>query len=89
MTRSDARSLNFLTLLLGGVLALSLGLNALLMAGWIEAWPDDVSAELAATTADLHQTQRLLASCQQHQQQQDSLLTLTRHLAPGPSLVTQ
>ncbi|MCR5886303.1 hypothetical protein LRS06_00660 [Hymenobacter sp. J193] len=86
MTGSESRSLNFLALLLGGVLALSLGLNGLLLAARIEDWPDDVSAELAATTADLHQTQRLLASCQQHQQRQDSLLILSRNLVAGKVL---
>ena len=45
MTRSESRSLNFLALLLGGALALSLGLNGLLLAARIEEWPDDVSAE--------------------------------------------
>jgi len=89
MTRSESRSLNFLALLLGGALALSLGLNGLLLAARLEAWPDDVSAELAATTADLHQTQRQLASCQQHQQRQDSLLLHARHLAVGTALSAQ
>jgi hypothetical protein len=89
MTRLESRSLNFLALLLGGALALSLGLNGLLLAARLEAWPDDVSAELAATTADLHQTQRLLASCQQHQQRQDSLLIMSRNLASGPALTAQ
>jgi hypothetical protein len=84
MTRSESHPHNFLALLLGGALALSLGLNGLLLAARIEAWPDDVSAELAATTADLHQTQRLLASCEQ-QQRQDSLLVLSRNLASGPN----
>jgi len=86
MTRLELRSLNFLALLLGGALALSLGLNGVLLAARLEDWPDDVSAELAATTADLHQTQRQLASCQQHQ---DSLHLLTRHLSASPALTAQ
>jgi hypothetical protein len=85
MTRVEPRSLNFLALLLGGALALSLGLNGLLLAARIEDGPDDVSAELAATTADLLQTQRLLASCQQ-QRQQDSLLIHSRTLARETTL---
>ena len=87
MTRFEqSRPFDFLALLLGGALALSLGLNGLLLAARLEDGPDDVSAELAATTADLHQTQRLLTSCQQHQQHQqhrDSLLVLSRNLVPG------
>ncbi|HEX8658729.1 MAG TPA: hypothetical protein VF690_14385 [Hymenobacter sp.] len=85
MTRVEPRSLNFLALLLGGALALSLGLNGLLLAARIEDGPDDVSAELAATTADLLQTQRLLASCQQHRQQ-DSLLVHSHNLARRTAL---
>ena len=89
MTRLESRSLNFMALLLGGALALSLGLNGLLLAARIEDWPDDVSAELAATTADLHQTQRLLTSCQQHQQRQDSLLAISPNPAAGLVLTSQ
>jgi hypothetical protein len=87
-TRKEPRSFNLLAALLGGALALSLGLNVLLLTGQIEEWPDDVSAELAATTADLHQTQRLLANCQQ-QYQQDSLIALSRNLVPGTALTAQ
>ena len=84
MTRFEqSRPFDFLALLLGGALALSLGLNGLLLAARLEDWPDDVSAELAAASADLHQTQRLLTSCQQHQQHRDSLLVLSRNLVPG------
>jgi hypothetical protein len=86
MTRLEFRSLNFLALLLGGALALSLGLNGLLLTNRLEAWSDDVNDELAATTADLHQTKRLLASCQQQQQRQDSLFILSRNLATGPAM---
>ncbi|OGX88153.1 hypothetical protein [Hymenobacter glacialis] len=78
-----------MALLLGGALALSLGLNGLLLAARIEDWPDDVSAELAATTADLHQTQRQLTSCQLHQQRQDSLLAISRNPAAGLVLTSQ
>jgi hypothetical protein len=86
MTYLESRSLKFLALLLGGALALSLGLNGLLLAARFEDWPDDVSAELTATTADLHQTQRQLADCQQ---QQDSLLVLTRKPTTGMALTAQ
>jgi hypothetical protein len=84
MTRLKSRSLTFLVLLLGVALALSLALNGLLLAARLDDWPDDVSAELAATTADLHQTQRQLERCQQ--QRQDSLLTLAGNQLPGPAL---
>lgn len=90
MTRSEQlRPFNFLALLLGGALALSLGLNGLLLADRSKNWPDDVSAELAATTADLHQTQRLLTNCQQDQQRQDSLLVLARNRPPGAALTAR
>ncbi|MBF9140907.1 hypothetical protein [Hymenobacter properus] len=75
---------NLLALLLGGALLLSLGLNGVLLTARPEPWPDDDDA-LAATTADLHLTQRLLAQCQQQQLRQDSLrahnasATLTEH----------
>lgn len=75
MTYLESRSLRFLAFLLGGALALSLGLNGLLLAARFEDWPDDVSAELAATTADLHRTQRQLATCQG---QPDSSLVVSR-----------
>ncbi|MDO7849804.1 hypothetical protein Q5H92_25810 [Hymenobacter sp. M29] len=66
---------NLLALLLGGALVLSLGLNGVLLTARPEVWPDDDDA-LAATTADLHLTQRLLAQCQQQQVRQDSLVRL-------------
>ncbi|MDO7851439.1 hypothetical protein [Hymenobacter convexus] len=71
---------NLLALLLGGALVLSLGLNGVLLTARPEPWPDDDDA-LAATTADLHLTQRLLAQCQQHQLRQDSLRTHTASAA--------
>lgn len=70
---SNSARINVLALLLGSVLALSLGLNGWLLASWPEAEPDE-SPELATTIADLHLTQRLLARCQQQQQRQDSVL---------------
>jgi len=73
-TPSKSQPTNLLALLLGGALVLSLGLNGVLLTARPETWPDDGDDNaLAATTADLHLTQRLLAQCQQHQLRQDSL----------------
>ncbi|WP_345238620.1 hypothetical protein [Hymenobacter saemangeumensis] len=63
-----------LTLLAGGALVLSLGLNVLLLQNHADYLPDDTSEELAVTTAELHLAQRLLLQCQGQQQRQDSLL---------------
>ena len=79
MLPPSLRPTNMLALLFGGALLLSLGLNGVLLAAHPDAWPDDdTSDELAATTADLHLTQRLLAQCQHQQQRQDSLLAARR-----------
>jgi hypothetical protein len=70
--RSPFRSLNFLSVLLAGALALSLVLNGFLLYSrpLVAADYDD----LQETEADLRLTQRLLARCQADHQQQDSLL---------------
>ena len=78
------RPTNLLALLLSGALVLSLGLNGVLLTTRPETWPDDDDT-LAATTADLHLTQRLLAQCQQHQLRQDSLRVQLQGPA-GPAL---
>ncbi|GAB3290456.1 hypothetical protein GCM10027511_02870 [Hymenobacter humi] len=83
------RPTNVLALLFGGALVLSLGLNSWLLASWPDDRPTDESTELAATTADLHLTQRLLAHCQHHQQRQDSLLLALRTQASGPVVAGQ
>lgn len=79
------RPTNLLALLLSGALVLSLGLNGVLLTARPEPWPDDDNDVLAATTADLHLTQRLLAQCQQHQLRQDSLRVHLQGPA-GPAL---
>ena len=78
------RPTNVLALLFGGALVLSLALNSWLLASWPNDQPTDDSTELAATTADLHLTQRLLAHCQHQQQRQDSLLLALRTQTSGP-----
>ncbi|GAB3308216.1 hypothetical protein [Hymenobacter tenuis] len=85
MTSASPPPTNLLALLLGGALLLSLGLNGVLLSSRPEAWPAD-DDELAATTADLHLTQRLLAQCQQQRLQQDSLLV---RRGGGPALAEQ
>ena len=84
MLRSEPRSPHLLTLLVGGALALSFGLNVLLLRGHAEAWPED-DDELATATAELHLTQRLLTQCQGRQQQQDSLLARRRAPSAAPA----
>jgi hypothetical protein len=79
LMRFSSRSPTPLVLLLAVGLALSLGLNGLLLTFWLEVWPAEHSEELAETTADLHFTQQQLAHCQIQQQQQDSLLLIMRH----------
>lgn len=74
MLRSEFRPNHLLTLLLGGALVLSFGLNVLLLRAQAQAWPEDNDPELAATAAELHLTQRLLTQCQGQRQRQDSLL---------------
>ncbi|MBO0356727.1 hypothetical protein J0X19_02100 [Hymenobacter sp. BT186] len=66
-------------LLLAVGLALSLGLNGLLLTSRLEFFPAEHIEELAEATADLHLTQQQLAHCQIQQQQQDSLLLILRH----------
>lgn len=87
MLPSFLRPTNVLALLLSGVLLLSLVLNGVLLAARPETWPvdDDAGDELAATTADLHLTQRLLAQCQQ--QRQDSLLATRQRPAGGAAIL--
>lgn len=76
---SASRPTNVLALLFGGALVLSLGLNSWLLAAWSNNRPDEYDrTELGATTAELHQTQRLLVRCQQQQQYQDSVLLVLR-----------
>lgn len=74
MLRFEFRPNHLLTLLLGGALVLSFGLNVLLLRAQVQGWPEDADPELAATAAELHLTQRLLTQCQGQRQQQDSLL---------------
>ena len=78
--RSPFRSLNFLSVLLAGALALSLVLNGFLLYSHplVAAEYED----LQETEADLRLTQRLLARCQADHQQQDSLLALYPSLLP-------
>lgn len=76
--RCTSRFTTLAVLLLAVALALSLGLNGLLLASRLEIFPAEHSEELAEATADLHLTQQLLAHCQIQQQQQDSLLLLLR-----------
>jgi|GEM_PF-1185092 len=77
---SPFRSLNFLSVLLAGALALSLVLNGFLLYSrpLVAADFDD----LQETEADLRLTQRLLARCQSDHHQQDSLLALHPSLLP-------
>ncbi|GAA4383863.1 hypothetical protein [Hymenobacter koreensis] len=89
MLRNSPRATHFLTLLFGGALVVSFGVNVLLLTVNPEPWPEDPNHELTATTADLHLTQRLLAQCQKQHQQQDSLLVLLRSQMPGPALAEQ
>ncbi len=78
MMDSESEPTNWMALLLGGVLALSLGFNVLLLKTHDDSLPEDDSQELTAATAELHLTQRLLTQCQGHRQQQDSLLVMLR-----------
>jgi hypothetical protein len=72
------RPLNFLVLLLAGALALSLGLNGLLL--YKTPAPTADYDDQQANEADLRLTQRLLARCQASHQHQDSLLALHTEL---------
>ena len=87
LLHAPPRPTNVLALLLGGALVLSLGLNGwLLAAGPVAEAPDENTAELAAATADLHLTRRLLSQCQTAQQQRlDSLLVRLRPPAAPPA----
>ncbi|TDN36141.1 hypothetical protein E4631_07645 [Hymenobacter sp. UV11] len=68
------RSLNFLALLLGGALVLSLVFNGFLLYSRPAVAGD--FDDLQETEADLRMTQKLLAHCQADHQRQDSLLAL-------------
>ncbi len=85
MLPPEFRPTNLLTLLLGGALVLSFGLNVLLINANAEVWPEDDDNDLTAATAELHFTQRLLTQCQGRQQRQDSLL-VTLQAYPAPSV---
>lgn len=86
MLHSEFRPNHLLTLLLGGALVLSFGLNVLLLRVQAQAWPEDNDTELVATAAELHLTQRLLTQCQGQRQQQDSLLV--RRYSPAAQATT-